>query len=123
MPKGPHLTQPGTARITIHALDEETAVAVGFALAEYSNVTGPSAPYRIPGEDGVCVRMYGSTLPTDEHDTRRALRHAQRAAAPRPAPCCERGRGGGRDASVEVCPVTLNLECGPPNLDPWRRAT
>ncbi|MGW4985114.1 DUF6207 family protein [Streptomyces mirabilis] len=74
MPQDPHLTQPGTARITIHALDEETAVAVGFALAERSNVTGPSAPYRIPGEDGVCVRMYGSTSPTYEME-----RHPPRA--------------------------------------------
>ncbi|MGW4994931.1 DUF6207 family protein [Streptomyces mirabilis] len=57
MPQGPHLAQPGIARITIHALDEETAVAVGFALAEHSNVTGPSAPYRIPGKDGVCAAL------------------------------------------------------------------
>lgn len=73
MPQGPHLTQPGIARITIHALDEETAIAVGFALAEHSNLTGPSAPYRVPGEDGVYVRMYGSTLSVDEME-----RHAPR---------------------------------------------
>ncbi|MFH8492275.1 DUF6207 family protein [Streptomyces longisporoflavus] len=50
-----HLTQPGLARITVHSADAETAGAVAYAIAAHLNATGPSEPYRIPGEAGMCV--------------------------------------------------------------------
>ncbi|MFH8485309.1 DUF6207 family protein [Streptomyces longisporoflavus] len=53
-----HLTQPDLARITVHCADAETASAVAYAIAAHLNATGPSEPYRIPGEAGMCVSQY-----------------------------------------------------------------
>ncbi|GGV70842.1 hypothetical protein GCM10010277_82240 [Streptomyces longisporoflavus] len=47
-------------RITLHA---ETASAVAYAIAAHLNAIGPSEPYRIPGEAGVCVSQYGYAQP------------------------------------------------------------
>lgn len=58
-----HLTQPQLARLTVAAADEQTALAVAQRLIACHNLTGPSALYRIPGEDGVHVQMYGDAQP------------------------------------------------------------
>ncbi|MGW0902899.1 DUF6207 family protein [Streptomyces sp. NPDC002853] len=58
-----HLTQPGLARITVEAADEETALAVAHRLIACHNLTGASAPFRVPGQEGACVRLYGDAVP------------------------------------------------------------
>ncbi|MEU6680980.1 DUF6207 family protein [Streptomyces sp. NPDC046925] len=63
-----HLTQPGLARITVHSADAETANAVAYAIAAHLNATGPSEPYRVPGEAGVCVSQYGYAQPPPAPD-------------------------------------------------------
>ncbi|MFI8932455.1 DUF6207 family protein [Streptomyces sp. NPDC053474] len=58
-----HLTQPGLARLTVEATDEDTVLAVAGRLIACHNLTGASEPYRVPGEDGVRVQLYGDAVP------------------------------------------------------------
>ncbi|WP_411138428.1 DUF6207 family protein [Streptomyces sp. C10] len=58
-----HLSQPGLARITVEAADESTALTIAYRLIERRNLTGLSAPYRVPDEEGVRVAMYGDGTP------------------------------------------------------------
>lgn len=57
----PHLSEPGLARITIHAADARTATTLAYAIAAHLNATGPSEPHAVPGEDGVAVTMRAYT--------------------------------------------------------------
>ncbi|MEU5902416.1 MULTISPECIES: hypothetical protein [unclassified Streptomyces] len=59
-----HLTEPGTARITIHSGDEHTVTVLAYAIAAHLNATGPSEPYAVSGEGGVAVTLYASTYST-----------------------------------------------------------
>ncbi|MEU5958753.1 DUF6207 family protein [Streptomyces sp. NPDC047525] len=70
-PRPVYLNHPGLARITVAAADEQTALAVAHRLIDRHNLTGASAPYRVPGEDGVHVCMYGDAapLPADSQTT------------------------------------------------------
>ncbi|MFK4071954.1 DUF6207 family protein [Streptomyces sp. NPDC029674] len=64
-----HLSVPGLAQIIVESADAETALAVAYRLIARHNLTGPSDLYRVPGEDGVRVRMYGDAVPLvhEEH--------------------------------------------------------
>ncbi|MFI8930649.1 DUF6207 family protein [Streptomyces sp. NPDC053474] len=57
-----HLSLPGMARITVEAADEQTALAVARRLIACHNLTGP-AVFRVPGEEGARVQMYGDATP------------------------------------------------------------
>lgn len=63
-----HLTQTGLARITVEAVDESTALTIAYRLIARSNMSGPSEPYRVPGEEGVRVAMYGDGIPLPAPD-------------------------------------------------------
>jgi len=56
-------TIPGHVSLTIEAADETTAHAMAQQLAACHNLTGPSAPWRVPGEDGVRIRLHGHLEP------------------------------------------------------------
>ncbi|MEV6758267.1 DUF6207 family protein [Streptomyces sp. NPDC051214] len=56
-----HLPQPGLTRITVEAANEETALAVAHRLITCHNLTGASAPFRVPRQEGACMRLYGDT--------------------------------------------------------------
>ncbi|MBB5109448.1 DUF6207 family protein [Streptomyces spectabilis] len=62
-----HLVLPGMARITVEAADEQAALAVARRLIACHNLTGASAVFRVPGEDGVRVQMYGDATPLATH--------------------------------------------------------
>ncbi|WP_329112869.1 DUF6207 family protein [Streptomyces sp. NBC_01465] len=62
-PRPAYLSQPGLARITVQSADEETTLAVAWSLVSGRNLTGPSAPYRVPGEEGVWAYLYGDASP------------------------------------------------------------
>ncbi|MFE6165979.1 DUF6207 family protein [Streptomyces sp. NPDC056486] len=51
--------------ITIHGADDATATTMAEALSRCHTIIGPSRPYRIPGEPGVRVHVYGHTDPAD----------------------------------------------------------
>ena len=50
---------PGYVHIVIEGADEATVLAMAYQMAGCPNVTGPSAPWRTPGVDGVRVRVRG----------------------------------------------------------------
>ncbi|MEV6758435.1 DUF6207 family protein [Streptomyces sp. NPDC051214] len=58
-----HLVHSGLARITVEAADEQTALAVAHRLVACHNLTGASEPFRVPGQEGISVRMYGDAVP------------------------------------------------------------
>ncbi|MEV6758425.1 DUF6207 family protein [Streptomyces sp. NPDC051214] len=58
-----HLKHPGCAQITIHAADGATATALAYEIAAHLNATGPSAPHRLPGEEGAAVQMTAYATP------------------------------------------------------------
>jgi hypothetical protein len=58
-----YLDHPGLARITVTAADEQTALAVAHRLIASHNLTSATQPYRVPGEDGVLVCVYGDAEP------------------------------------------------------------
>ncbi|MGW2417075.1 DUF6207 family protein [Streptomyces tubercidicus] len=53
-----HLSEPGLAIIDITAADEATAIEAAAALGGLWLSSGPSAPWRTPGEADVTVRAY-----------------------------------------------------------------
>ncbi|MFI2241121.1 DUF6207 family protein [Streptomyces chrestomyceticus] len=53
-----HLAGPGLAAVDVVAGDEETAAAAARALCSLWWSSGPSRPWRVPGEAGVRVRAY-----------------------------------------------------------------
>ncbi|GAA2603189.1 DUF6207 family protein [Streptomyces tubercidicus] len=53
-----HLSEPGLVVIDITAADEATAIEAAAALGGLWLSSGPSAPWRTPGEAGVTVRAY-----------------------------------------------------------------
>ncbi|TGB03226.1 DUF6207 family protein [Streptomyces sp. MZ04] len=63
-----HLHEPGHVSVIIHGADEETVTAFARALAVCHNVTDPSSPWRVPGQPGVHVQVYGHTDPGEESD-------------------------------------------------------
>lgn len=52
-----HLPEPGFVVLEVTATDEQTAAIAAQTLSELWWSSGPSAPYRTPGEDGVRVRV------------------------------------------------------------------
>lgn len=56
-------TVPGHVSLVIEAADEATAHAMAAELAACHNVTGPTALWRVPGEDGVRIRLHGHLEP------------------------------------------------------------
>ncbi|MFE0058761.1 DUF6207 family protein [Streptomyces sp. NPDC059003] len=64
-----HEHEPGHVSITIAGADEQTVRDMAVALSRCHNVTGPSAPWRVPGVPGVRVHVYGHTDPGDGSET------------------------------------------------------
>ncbi|GAA0454527.1 DUF6207 family protein [Streptomyces olivaceiscleroticus] len=56
-----HLPEPGFVVLEVTAADEQTAAAAAQAASDLWWSSGPSAPYRTPGEEGVRVRLYADT--------------------------------------------------------------
>ncbi|MFI1437532.1 DUF6207 family protein [Streptomyces lydicus] len=54
-----HVAEPGLVVVEIAAADDETLVQAMAAMDKVWFSSGPSEPYRIPGEPGVRVRAYG----------------------------------------------------------------
>ncbi|MFE2990625.1 DUF6207 family protein [Streptomyces sp. NPDC059262] len=52
--------------VTIAGADETTVIAFAQSLIRCHNVTGPSPVFRVPGEAGVHVHVYGHTDPVDD---------------------------------------------------------
>lgn len=61
-----HLTEPGFVAVEVTAVDEPTAAAAAQAVSALWWSSGPSAPYRTPGEDGVRVRLYADVQRTPD---------------------------------------------------------
>ncbi|WP_078897680.1 DUF6207 family protein [Streptomyces rimosus] len=59
-----HLAGPGLAAVEVAAGDEETAAAAVQALCSLWWSSGPSQPWRVPGENVVRVRAYVDTRRT-----------------------------------------------------------
>lgn len=59
-----HLSQPGLVVVEVVAGDEQTAVAAVNRLGDWWATSGPSLPWRVPGEPGVRVRTYADTCST-----------------------------------------------------------
>ncbi|SOE08988.1 hypothetical protein SAMN06272775_0066 [Streptomyces sp. 2323.1] len=53
-----HLREPGLVVIDVTAADEETARQAAAALGGLWLSSGPSAPWRTPGQPGVTIRAY-----------------------------------------------------------------
>ncbi|URZ99439.1 DUF6207 family protein [Streptomyces lydicamycinicus] len=53
-----HLCEPGLVVFDITAADEATATQAATALGGLWLSSGPSTPWRTPGEPGVTVRAY-----------------------------------------------------------------
>ncbi|MEF3119493.1 DUF6207 family protein [Streptomyces chrestomyceticus] len=53
-----YLAGPGMAAVDVVADDEQTAAAAARALGFLWWSSGPSRPWRVPGEAGVRVRTY-----------------------------------------------------------------
>ncbi|OSY38299.1 hypothetical protein BG653_06174 [Streptomyces platensis] len=53
-----HLREPGLVVIDITAADEATATQAATALGGLWLSSGPSAPWRTPGQAGVTVRAF-----------------------------------------------------------------
>ncbi|MGW2918197.1 DUF6207 family protein [Streptomyces angustmyceticus] len=53
-----HLSEPGLVVIDITAADEATAAQAATALGGLWLSSGPSSPWRTPGQAGVTVRAY-----------------------------------------------------------------
>ncbi|WP_222872072.1 DUF6207 family protein [Streptomyces sp. WAC01526] len=53
-----HLREPGLVVIDVTAADEETAHQAAVELGGLWLSSGPSAPWRTPGQPGVTVRAY-----------------------------------------------------------------
>ncbi|RVU15861.1 hypothetical protein EOT10_37675 [Streptomyces antnestii] len=60
-----HQNVPGHVSVTIAGADETTVLAFAQALSACHNVTGPTDPFRVPGEPGVRVHVYGHTDAVD----------------------------------------------------------
>ncbi|WP_413251841.1 DUF6207 family protein [Streptomyces spectabilis] len=69
---------PGLARITVEAADEQAALAVARRLITCHHLTDASAVFRVPGEGGVRVQMYGDATPLVTHPTPDGARSARR---------------------------------------------
>ncbi|MEU7222264.1 DUF6207 family protein [Streptomyces chrestomyceticus] len=52
-----HIDGPGLAAVDVAAGDEQTASAAAKALCDLWWSSGPSRPWRVPGEPGVRVRV------------------------------------------------------------------
>ncbi|QIY59425.1 hypothetical protein HEP86_39515 [Streptomyces sp. RPA4-5] len=70
-----HLSEPGLVVIDVTAADEATATEAAAALGGLWLSSGPSAPWRTPGEAGVTIRAYAD------------LRRAPLPAAAGPGTC------------------------------------
>lgn len=53
-----HVAEPGLIAVEIAAADEATAAAAAAVLDTLWWSSGPSAPWRTPGEPGVRIRLY-----------------------------------------------------------------
>ena len=62
-----HLSTPGLIAVEVVAGDEATAVAAVNVLGERWATSGPSLPWRVPGEPGVRVRTYADTRAAAPH--------------------------------------------------------
>ncbi|MFC8207918.1 DUF6207 family protein [[Kitasatospora] papulosa] len=62
-----HLSTPGLIAVEVVAGDEATAVAAVNVLGDRWPTSGPSLPWRVPGEPGVRVRTYADTRAAAPH--------------------------------------------------------
>lgn len=56
-----HISEPGLVVIEVAAADDGTALAVIEEIGTRWRTSGPSIPWRVPGEPGVRVRTYADT--------------------------------------------------------------
>ncbi|MEU6016957.1 DUF6207 family protein [Streptomyces sp. NPDC047515] len=55
-----HVSEPGLVVVEVVAGNETTALAAVAELGERWATSGPSVPWRVPGEPGVRVRTYAN---------------------------------------------------------------
>ncbi|MFJ8826717.1 hypothetical protein ACIREE_33725 [Streptomyces sp. NPDC102467] len=54
-----HLERPDLVRLTLEGADPQAVLALAYELTTCHNLTGPSTPDPIPGEQGVRTWQYG----------------------------------------------------------------